>query len=142
MKPIHLLSIYQVDWLTALNHKLREHILRSDAQVEADAAQTNNEAGAEHRVVDDVRDVLWEHHDVIYMVFSYYASLTTDGDKFSISLNSYHKLYVDCGLSVPNSVACQKRHLDQLFIAVNTIAKGSGRAVRHNHARQLNRQEH
>ena len=109
--------------------------------MEADAAQTNNEAGAEHRVVDDVRDVLWEHHDVIYMVFSYYASLTTDGDKFSISLNSYHKLYVDCGLSVPNSVACQKRHLDQLFIAVNTIAKGSGRAVRHNHARQLNRQE-
>ena len=75
-------------------------------------------------------------------VFSYYASLTTDGDKFSISLNSYHKLYVDCGLSVPNSVACQKRHLDQLFVAVNTIGKGSGRAERHNRARQLNRQEH
>ena len=75
-------------------------------------------------------------------VFSYYASLTTDGDKFSISLNSYHKLYVDCGLSVPNSVACQKRHLDQVFVAVNTIGKCSGRAERHNHARQLNRQEH
>ena len=36
----------------------------------------------------------------------------------------------------------QKRHLDQLFVAVNTIGKGSGRAERHNHARQLNRQEH
>ena len=58
-----------MDWRAALDHKLREHILRSDAHVQAAAAQTNSEAGAEHRVVVDVRDVLWEHHDVIYMVF-------------------------------------------------------------------------
>ena len=59
-----------MDWRAALDHKLLEHILRSDAHVKSAAAQTNSEAGAEHRVVVDVRDVLWEHHDVIYMVFS------------------------------------------------------------------------
>ena len=148
---------YQVDWRAALDHKLREHILRSDVQGSSSGAtpggdpdilalqeacgETSNEAEGEHRAVVEVRDVLWEHHDVLYMVFSHYASLAADGDKFSISQNSFHKLHVDCKLSVPNSVACQKRHLDQMFIAVNASGKGSGRAERHNHARQLNRQE-
>ena len=149
---------FEVDWRAALDHKLREHILRSNVQDRssgatswgepdtpalraAAAAETSDEAEDEHRLVIEVREVLWEHHDVLYMVFAHYASLAANGDKFSINLNSFHTFYVDCKLFVPNSVACQKKHLDQLFIAVNASGKGSGRAERHNHARQLNRQE-
>ena len=40
-----------------------------------------------------------------------------------------------------NSAACQKKHLDQLFIAVNASGKGSGKVEQHNHWRKLNRQE-
>ena len=86
-----------------------------------------------------------EHHDLIYMVFFHYAAMATDKDIFSINILAYCNFVDDCRLAVPGSVGCQKRHLEQLFVAVNSSGVGlvskDDKLVKHNQAHALNRQE-
>lgn len=119
------------------------------------AAAAAGDGGADE--ISEVREVLWEHHDMIYMVYFHYASLSGGNDIFSINLLAFHAFVEDCRLAVPGSVGCQRRHLDQLFVNVNASGVGIERdkdpkkppggaaqavkADKHNKSHSLNRQE-
>ena len=141
---------FESDWRDALDHKLLAHIRRTDDKERGApycmplAAGAGGDAPPEcHPEVLEVRDVLWEHHDMLYMVFFYYASIEQKPNVFSINYTGYQRLYNDCTLFVPRSVGCQKMHLDALFVAVNSSGKGTNLVEKNNQAgaHALNRQE-
>lgn len=63
------------------------------------------------RVRPRARQVLWDHHRLIYSSFAYYASLGTSDDIYHIYLNSFLALVDDCRLAIPRSKRCQRKVL-------------------------------
>lgn len=71
--------------------------------------------------VEDVLDVLWQHHDVIFQLFSYYAALK--GRVHTINLNEWSLLCDDFGLVKKRSKTASRAHLDRVFIQANTMTE-------------------
>ena len=63
-----------------------------------------------------VKEVLWAHHDMIFRLFTYYASY--EGEIHALGLNSWTQLLDDCRLVSAKSRFCKMADMDRIFIAV------------------------
>eukprot|EP00962_Isochrysis_galbana_P030622 scaffold9933_cov125-Isochrysis_galbana.AAC.4 len=130
--------MFDCDWDRALTHSnFYNFILRHDDDREADG-----DGDGRPDEIDEVRDVLWEHYELLTMVFDYYAARGSSRDPFSISQNEFNLFVTQCRLAVAGSVSCQPAHLDQLFLEANADGgPNRGQAEKYNAARALNRRE-
>lgn len=130
--------MFECDWERALSHSsLSIFIVRNDDDGGADA-----DGDGRPDEIDEVRDVVWEHHQLLTTVFDFYASRGSSRDPFCISQNGFNLFVAQCRLAVPGSTACQVAHLDQLFLEANA-GRGAPRnqSKKHNAARALTRHE-
>lgn len=56
-------------------------------------------------------------------MFDHYASSGSDGDVYTIGLNEFNGMLVECEIPVDGSTDCNKQHLEQLFIAIDSGQK-------------------
>ena len=85
--------MFEHDWGLALNaHQLEKFITSNtlDGLRDADGDGVKDE-------VAEVAHVLWDHHQVIYATFAYYASLGTSEDIFHIYLNGFGQVLYTSG---------------------------------------------
>jgi len=145
---------FEIDWQEALSHKLEGFIMKTDKKEKGappaprggarGGPKASGDAPPEvHPEVQEVRDLLWEHHDMLYMTFFYYASQEDKPNVFMINYLSYQRFYEDCSLAVAGSIGCQPRNLDQMFVAINASGKGTDLHAKekNNDQHSLNRQE-
>ena len=118
------------DWKWALSNKMDVFIAKNDAR-----GKSGNEQDAADAVVR-VREALARNYAVILSIFDYYAG--NDLDIFSIGMNEFISMVNDNELSVPGSTHCEKRNLEQLFIAIDS---GQKEKENYNLKRALSRQE-
>jgi len=71
--------------------------------------------------VQEVGEVLWKHMDMVYNLFSYYASL--NGSLCELDLKSWTVLVEECRLASKRSKFCKLADFDRLFIEVDTMGK-------------------
>lgn len=91
--------------------------------------------------VQETFDVLWEFHDLIYVMFDYYAAMGTSDDVTHMQMNSFSMFVGDCEFTDKNSEFCKTTHFDQLFIAVDCSGAGGKTDEKYNRKKALNRQE-
>eukprot|EP00966_Prymnesium_polylepis_P046469 1077056-Prymnesium_polylepis.1 len=128
----------QHDWDIAMNaHGLSKFIVNNDDCVE----KWDAKATAVHPEVEDVAYVLWTHRYLLYSAFDYYALVGTSNDIFHIQSNAFMIFCGQCKLPEENSASIQRKHLDQLFLAVNAPDEKTQVTERFNAKRALNRQE-
>jgi hypothetical protein len=85
--------------------------------------------------------VLWEFHDLIYVVFDYYAATGVSDDFTHLNLNVFTQFCADCRLIDKGSGFCKQTHFDQLFISVDSSNAGGKTDEKFNRKKALNRQE-
>ena len=116
---------FEKDWERALNVQgLAKTILRADDGA-GDGADDDGDAIPDE--VQEVRDVLWEHHDLYFQLFSYYASLNTK-DITSITFNGWAQFISDCKLASMKYKYCKKSDCDRIFIAVDSKSRAAEKA--------------
>jgi len=100
---------------------------------------------AEVDEVDRVREVLWQHHRLIYGSFDYYASLYSEGqtaegepDIYNMSFNAFLRFMDQCQL-VSKDVS--KGEFQTVWVAVNAVDKATADEDEFNSKSALNRQE-
>ena len=81
-----------------------------------------------HDAIDDVGNALWEHSNLIYGSFDYYASIIEGGrdahgevDIFALTYNAYTAFVHDGRLDGPD--ACPLSEIDIIWVTVNTPAQ-------------------
>ena len=107
---------FEVDWERAVDLGLAKLIMKRD-----DDAGKDEDGDGISDEVEEVKDVLWDCHDLIVQVFDYYASAS--GDMGSIGLNQWSEMVEDFELDEASSKYCRKADMDTLFIAINAASK-------------------
>ena len=127
----------RIDWAWACKNKIDMFIARHDI------SSKDGDAAAAAAAVARVYSVLERHYGMVLSVFEYFASFALSSgslevDLFTISMNEYLAFLDQCHLGVVGSLECEKAHLEQLFIAVD-----SGQKIKEdfNSKRALSRQE-
>ena len=109
---------FEVDWERAIDLGLARLIMKRD-----DDGGTDDDGDGISDEVEEVKDVLWDCHDMIVQLFDFYACAS--GDMDSIGLNQWSEFVEDFDLDESGSKFCRKSDLDTLFIAVNAASKMS-----------------
>ena len=113
---------FETDWNRALKvQDLAKTILRADDG--ADGGNDDDGDGIPDEV-QEVRDVLWDFHDLYFQLFSYYASLNTK-DITSITFNGWAQFVSDCKLASMKFKFCKKSDCDRIFIAVDSKSRAA-----------------
>jgi len=123
----------ECDWKWALENKIDQFIAKADGRGKTDPT---GEAGTE--AVARVKETLREHYAMILGIYDYYASLNADGDVFTIGMNEFNAFLNECELPIPGSLDCNKQHLEQLFVAIDSGQKAK---EKFNSKHALSRQE-
>ena len=130
-----------------LPHQVRTHqlsmlILGNRAPSGMGRRDMEHDGGGE---VDRVREVLWQHHRLIYGSFDYYASLYSEGqtaegepDIYNMSFNAFLRFMDQCQL-VSKDVS--KGEFQTVWVAVNAVDKATADEDEFNSKSALNRQE-
>ena len=130
-----------------LPHQVRTHqlsmlILGNRAPSGMGRRDMEHDGGGE---VDRVREVLWQHHRLIYGSFDYYASLYSEGqtaegepDIYNMSFNAFLRFMDQCQL-VSKDVS--KGEFQTVWFAVNAVDKATADEDEFNSKSSLNRQE-
>ena len=130
-----------------LPHQVRTHqlsmlILGNRAPSGMGRRDMEHDGGGE---VDRVREVLWQHHRLIYGSFDYYASLYSEGqtaegepDVYNMSFNAFLRFMDQCQL-VSKDVS--KGEFQTVWFAVNAVDKATADEDEFNSKSSLNRQE-
>jgi hypothetical protein len=136
-----------------LPHQVRTHqlsmlILGNRAPYSTGRRDMEHDGGgrlAEVDEVDRVREVLWQHHRLIYGSFDYYASLYSEGqtaegepDIYNMSFNAFLRFMDQCQL-VSKDVS--KGEFQTVWVAVNAVDKATADEDEFNSKSALNRQE-
>lgn len=136
-----------------LPHQVRTHqlsmlILGNRAPSSTGRRDMEHDGGgrlAEVDEVDRVREVLWQHHRLIYGSFDYYASLYSEGqtaegepDIYNMSFNAFLRFMDQCQL-VSKDVS--KGEFQTVWVAVNAVDKATADEDEFNSKSALNRQE-
>lgn len=98
----------QTDYTRAIAVGLGSFIARND---------TDGESGGEgaEEEIEEVREVLWLHQPMIYMLFDAYAALGTSGtDIFAVGFNSFALFADTFGLISKKSRHCKAADFDGL----------------------------
>ena len=101
---------FQSDWDRMVAIGATKEIVRS--------AKAGADGGAAE--VEEVRQVLHAHHEMILLVFAYYA--TYSYELHYLTLNAWTAFVVDYRLAKNSSKFCKNSDLDRLFIAVDTLS--------------------
>ena len=126
-------KMFRCDWRYALECGIATHITRLDDEaVDLDGDGVDDE-------VQEVADVLWEFHELLYVVFDVYGAMGVSNDFTHITPNAFSDFVADCRLPDKRSKACKSSDFDQLFIAVD--ASSAEAREKHNRTKALNRQE-
>ena len=130
-----------------LPHQVRTHqlsmlILGNRAPSGMGRRDMEHDGGGE---VDRVREVLWQHHRLIYGSFDYYASLYSEGqtaegepDIYNMSFNAFLRFMDQCQLV---SKGVSKGEFQTVWFAVNAVDKATADEDEFNSKSSLNRQE-
>ena len=129
-EAIHRRMFY-LDWERSLECGLRGYIARHD---DGPSELVDEE-------IEEVSEVLWEHHELIYLIFDYYASHGSSTDVVSMTLNGYIIFIDEFGLSDKKVPSATKTAFDQLFIAVDSSNAGGKIEEKYNRKKALDRQE-
>ena len=117
---------FALDWKSAIDSLgLSNLILRSDLDGEG-AADEDGDGLAEE--VEEVGAVLWSAADLVFRLFTYYASL--GDDLFGLSFNEWLMFVDEQKLGDKRSKLCKKRDLERIFIAVDTVSERYWKDVR------------
>ena len=120
-------QMFETDWARCLECGLGRYITRMDDCNDEDE-------------IDEVRLVLWEFHDLLYVIFDYYAAMGASDDFTHIQLNSFTQFLTDCRFVDKGSQFCKQTHFDQLFISVDASGAGKETGEKFNKKKALNRQ--
>jgi hypothetical protein len=123
--------MFDNDWEKCLQCGLGRYIMRLD---DADDATDDAE-------VEEVAKVMWEYHDLVNVIFDYYAAMGASDDVTHIGPNAFSQFANDCQLIDKHSEWCKATAFDQLFIAVDASSAGGKTSERFNRKKALNRQE-
>jgi len=111
----------------ARDDALLDELLAERRRVKAEEAAARKISQSSE--IAEIGEVLWKHHATIYRTFDAYSiiSATTISHMSAIA---FKRFVEDCELSDSKSKFCQKAHLDQVFLMVNTpeTAKRVGKA--------------
>ena len=125
----------ECDFKRALECGLDKYILRHDKDGDDDEDDDKTE-------VDEVFEVLWLHHTMVYMLFDLYAALGTSSDEiFSITFNSFSLFCDHFNLVDKKSKHRKAADFDQLFIAVDSSNISGKIEENKNQRKALNRRE-
>lgn len=124
-------SMFECDWARAISCGLSKTIYRMDDGGNADAGSDE---------VTEVMDVLWEYHDLLFVIFDYYAAIGANTDVTTVSSNSFAEFATECRLVDKRSKACKIADFDRLYISVDATG-GKATDERFNRKKALNRQE-
>lgn len=113
---------FALDWQNCIDSLgLAKIIGKSGAEGEGDDTERAENVGA----------VLWEFADLVFRLFTYYASL--GDDLFGLSFNEWLMFVDEQKLGDKRSKLCKKRDLERVFIAVDTVSdrywKGMRKAI-------------
>ena len=92
--------MFECDWNRAERVSLRSYIERND--------DGDDGKGTEDGEVTEVREELWSHCSLIYLLFDYYASQGSSSDIFSMQLNAYTQFLTDFQLANKHHRFCKK----------------------------------
>jgi len=81
----------------------------------------NQASSAETDEVKEVKEVLWDCHDLLSQIFDFYSSVS--GAFGTISLNQWKEFVNDFDLASDKSKFCKTSDTSRLFIAVNAASK-------------------
>ena len=107
---------FKNDWERCLQLGVAQLITRHDDDPGAD----EDGDGIPDEVVE-VGTVLWQNHDAVCLIFSYYASMG-GSSILTIGLNQWTQFLVDFKLVQKKSKYCKKSDMDRVFIAVDTAS--------------------
>jgi len=107
---------FENDWVNALDLGLQKLIMKRD-----DDAGVDEDGDGICDEVEEVKDVMWDCHDLIIQLFDFYACVS--GNFGAIGLNQWAELVEDLELDDATSKLCRKADMDTLFIAVNAKSK-------------------
>lgn len=110
-------GMFATDWERCLACGLGRFIERMDDE---DAGVDGDGDGLGE--IEEVAKVIWEYHDLAYVIFDYYAALGASEDFSHMQLNSFTNFVTDCQFCNKKSQFCKKTHFDQLFIQVKRDA--------------------
>ena len=127
-------KVFDCDWARSMQCGIGRYIYRMDDKGAPDGGDDDDE-------VDEVVDALWEFHDLVYLIFDYYAATGASDDFTHMTMNSFMQFATDCGFVDKNSQFCKTTHFDQLFISVDSSGIGGKTDEKFNRKKALNRQE-
>ena len=107
------LKRFRKDWALACDMGLAKLVSQVDdnGDVDLDGDGLSDE-------LQEVMAVLWDWHDMLYMVFTYYATVGLEVN--FLFLNQWTEFIEECKLVSKRSQFCKKADMDLLFIAVDT----------------------
>ena len=124
------LQRFESDWRHCLVMNLAKTILKLDDGADEeeddsfkkddDSFKSQEQKGEEQASdeVEDVKEVLWEYHDLLAQLFVHYAA--SGSDMHGIELNNWSDFTDDFKLVDRKSVACKRGDFDRLFLASNS----------------------
>ena len=98
--------MFDSDWARCLSCGIGRLILRLDDEDDDDADGSDE--------VKEVADVLWEFHDLINVMFDYYAAQGASSDITEITPNGFQLFASDCGLPDKRSKFSKTADFDRL----------------------------
>jgi len=97
-----------------------------------DATEDLDENGVPDEA-EEVGDAIWNHNQMLYALFTHYASL--NGSLDALTLNSWTAMVNDCGMIQPGSKHCKARDFDLIFQEVDNMGKHEATTRRGGHAK-------
>ncbi|GMH33362.1 hypothetical protein BSKO_01196 [Bryopsis sp. KO-2023] len=102
-----LQSMFEKDWEYCMQKEKFKRFIGGKSR--------DNESG----VLKDVKLAMGEFYPTLIRMFDYQSCLSSGSDIFSMHLNEWGQLMVDCGIPDELSTTCKLSHLDTIFISTN-----------------------
>lgn len=139
-------SAFELDWGRAATRGLAKFILTYDDgesdDEDEDDAQDDILWGSDE--VSEVATAMWDNHELVNMLFDFYASFGSTSNISSIGLNGFSEFVDNFKLVDGSHASTKKSSWDQMFVAVDsTICKSNAAEMQetYNNKKTLNRQE-
>eukprot|EP00936_MAST-01D_sp_MAST-1D-sp1_P000900 g900.t1 len=105
---------FELDWERCMKKETFTRYMAQNIREYVDVAIAEEKL---EKVIESVKEEIWEDYDVICSAFDFYAACST-GDGFAMKLNSYTDFLDDCFIPEDHE-RCDARVLDEIFTVVN-----------------------
>jgi len=119
---------FHIDWSRCNTPTFRKLISKEDdgGYLEAEVELT------------EIRDVLFEHHQVLFTAYTYYCAIRDEADGYAMGLPAFFSFLRHCRLVDPDSKYCSPSALESIFRAADVEDKATNTLEQ----RELNRLNH